>query len=74
MEKNIQEHSLMISVMETANSNGRMAENITANGTKENNMEQAYIRMLMEKIVAVNGKMENVLNGSIDYSFRRRSI
>jgi len=74
MEKNIQGHSLMISVMEMENSNGRMAENITANGTKENNMGQAYIRMLMEKIVAVNGKMENVLNGSIDYSFRRRSI
>ena len=48
----------MISVMETANSSGRTAENITANGTKENNMVQAYIRMLMERIVAENGKTE----------------
>jgi|LauGreDrversion4_2_1035121.scaffolds.fasta_scaffold548823_1 hypothetical protein len=63
----------MISVMETANSSGRTAENITANGTKENNMVQAYIRMLMERIVAENGKTENVLNGSTDFSFKRRS-
>lgn len=60
--------------MDKVNLVGKMEENITVNGLKENNMELVCIEITKEKNGKENGMTGRELSGSIEYSYQLYTI
>lgn len=63
MAKNTTDNFLRINVMATANSDGRMEENMKEIGLAENNTAPVFTEMVKVKSAEVNGLMVEEYNG-----------